>query len=714
MKIDIHVHTKKTKQGDAPSRNITPERFSEIIQSTDVKVVAITNHNDFDLEQFNLMLAQVDGAVQIWPGIELDVLDDNKRSHLIVIVSPERRDRFHKKVVEATVGQTPDNFTISLEDTVSFFEELEPLYIAHYMGKKPDMSEESIERLLSLGVNPKRVIKEATSAISAGIFIAHGHASIYGSDIQDWDKYTDEAANLPELRLSVDSFEQFCLLLEKDVSAINTAINHKQSDELTLQPFEDDTKIFINSYSDINVLFGAKGTGKTKILEAIAKHYSNSGVNATVFESAPDKLGDRFDIKGKDIDKNFELKTVHDCKDEILFIKSAKEQDVTSLHEYRDYFRSERRNKNAGKMKIKDLSSMLLEAQQTKLKDYTDAHNKVQEMIGFLSSNTPVIEVSSEEERTNLVAHLSALATNLKRRSWEYYVDWKSSELTNSASKCFRDEVARKTGALSKPIDTGFKLFASNRLKIRRNAQEVCLNINKAIADEVEAVGTLGVNKGQLDCVTSFKLQDGTIHDSLYSPIKQIRKSDQKDFSRAIKDIEKQALSDNLFDSITQLNSIEDISKIVSMSDLLLFWRRFTLSGDDYSPSNGECSMLNLHSELADDKQVYLLDEPERSLGNQYINDIIIPLINEKARQGKKVFISTHDANIAVRTLPYNSIYRCHDKDGYATYSGNPFSNNLVCQVEQDKVLDWKKISMTTLEGGEVAFGERGKIYGNR
>jgi len=123
--------------------------------------------------------------------------------------------------------------------------------------------------------------------------------------------------------------------------------------------------------------------------------------------------------------------------------------------------------------------------------------------------------------------------------------------------------------------------------------------------------------------------------------------------------------------------------------------------------------MLNLHSELTEDKDVYLLDEPEKSLGNEYINDVIIPLINDKSRQGKKIFISTHDANIAVRTLPYNSIYRRHDKDGYATYVGNPFSNNLICQEDQSKVLDWQKISMKTLEGGEAAFGERGKIYGN-
>ena len=88
-------------------------------------------------------------------------------------------------------------------------------------------------------------------------------------------------------------------------------------------------------------------------------------------------------------------------------------------------------------------------------------------------------------------------------------------------------------------------------------------------------------------------------------------------------------------------------------------------------------------------------------------------LARELARAGKKVFISTHDANIAVRTLPYSSVYRCHGHGGYSTYIGNPFSNNLVNPNDAGDQLDWKKVSMKTLEGGEEAFGERGKIYGN-
>jgi ABC-type multidrug transport system ATPase subunit len=171
--------------------------------------------------------------------------------------------------------------------------------------------------------------------------------------------------------------------------------------------------------------------------------------------------------------------------------------------------------------------------------------------------------------------------------------------------------------------------------------------------------------------------------------------------------------ADDLFQHISDLNEIEDVETIKTVLELLLFKRYFALDGLQYMPSSGEASMVMLQKELGTDKEVYILDEPERSLGNEYISDVIVPLIKERAKSGKKVFISTHDANIAVRTLPYSSIYRCHGRSGYCTYIGNPFSNNLVKLENEEDRLDWKKISMKTLEGGEEAFGERGKIYGN-
>jgi len=192
-----------------------------------------------------------------------------------------------------------------------------------------------------------------------------------------------------------------------------------------------------------------------------------------------------------------------------------------------------------------------------------------------------------------------------------------------------------------------------------------------------------------------------------------VKKGAQKKFVNCARKILNQTYADDLFQHISELNEIEDVEDINTVYELLLFKRYFALEGHPYAPSSGESSMVMLQKELGDDKEIYILDEPERSLGNEYINDVIVPLIKERARSSKKVFISTHDANIAVRTLPYSSIYRCHGQAGYRTYIGNPFANNLVNPNDVGDQLDWKLVSMKTLEGGEKAFGERGNIYGN-
>ena len=122
MKIDIHVHTRKIKTGDAPTRNIEVERFVDMIKNTNDKILAITNHNHFDLKQFEEFRDGVSNHCQIWPGIELDVLENGKKSHLIVICNPKNYKKFSVVVNEILKDNNPDTFTISLKDIVDKFD----------------------------------------------------------------------------------------------------------------------------------------------------------------------------------------------------------------------------------------------------------------------------------------------------------------------------------------------------------------------------------------------------------------------------------------------------------------------------------------------------------------------------------------------------------------------------------------------------------------
>lgn len=714
MKIDIHAHTKKCKGGDSEHRNIDADKFDEIIRLTDVKILAITNHNHFDLSQYQQIKDKVEDVCQIWPGVELDIIEDGRRAHLIVLVNPKNVVKFNKTVQTLLIGKTADNFNISIEETVNNFDSLDALFIAHYYGKKPNLTDEDLVKLIGLVSHKKRVIKEASNSISSGIYISHGHSSIYGSDVQNWNDYHDISKSLPDLRLPVQSFDQFCFLLEKDIATINTILAKKSKQNIELFPFQSDPseKVNINVYNDINIIFGSKGTGKSDILHALSKHYNDLGIKNKVYQSSAQTLEVSYDLKGNLFDANLSEFGIDDCFQEINNIRNSSEKNVTSLSSYYRYFAIEQTNKVARKLKIQDFTPLDEPSSIRDFKDISSSLEYFNKFIYNIDSDDLILGIIGDGLYKELKEVIQKILIKLKTESEKRIFDLHSITLFNQIINVFVEEIAKKTGLPQKPVSTGFSQYASNRIRIEKDLKKVLDNISQSIEPKIEFVGNLG-EKGELFCQTNLVIQNGNFIDVDYKPVKNATKNPQRYFASILEEIEKHLYVYSLFEKITELKVVEGSENISNLSDLLIFHRHFTVNGRKYKPSTGESSMVLLQNELIEDKEIYIIDEPEKSLGNDYISNVIVPMLKEKAQASKRVIIATHDANIAVRTLPYNSIYREHDINGYFTFQGNPFSNNLICTEVSKTDLDWKEYSMKTLEGGKEAFGERGKIYGN-
>lgn len=713
MKIDIHTHTKKIKQGDSEHRNIDVNRFTEIIKESDVKILAITNHNHFDYQQYNKFRQNVDGICQVWPGIEFDIKEEDRRAHLITIVNPKNAVSFGKRVIEVLGNTSADVFTISIEDLVNKFTEFDTIYIVHYHSKKPNLIDQDVDKLLSKVSNSKRVLKEASNSISAGIYINHGHDSIHGSDVQNWANYLNDSKNLPELRLTVESYEQFCLLLNKDDNTIKTILDKKSKETIQINPFNNAAEIMdIDIYNDINILFGSKGTGKTDILKALSKYYNGKGFKTSVYESNSKKVDDVFDLKCTQLKIGIEELGLDNCSSELTLLKNATEKEVTSLSKYLQYYSADATNKISRNIKVDKYTPLDEKTSKRSFESIKSNLEYFKEFKDYYDSDVKLKEIIGKNLLNELESVVNKILIKISDESDNRFTDFKSISFFNKLVKLFVKEISKKTGQPEKPTKTGFAEYASNRISIEKDVKKILENISKKIPPIIEEVGDLG-DKGKLYCKTNFILQNGKISDVNYKHITSTTKIPQKSVAAKIELILKHIYTNSLFEKIDELKKIESSESVSSIFDLLLCYKHFTFDSEIYTPSNGESSMVLLHNELMKDKEIYLIDEPEKSLGNDYISEIIVPLIKEKAKSGKRVIIATHDANIAVRTLPYNSIYREHDINGYYTYSGNPFSNSLVCSSGKKPNLDWKIISMKTLEGGKAAFGERGKIYGN-
>ena len=237
-------------------------------------------------------------------------------------------------------------------------------------------------------------------------------------------------------------------------------------------------------------------------------------------------------------------------------------------------------------------------------------HKKFKEFKIYLEDKS-VKNIVEESKLSRLVENLTAILDDLDEKRLESFVEQKVAYLFNSLVNKVNYEVSRRIGTPAKPITTGFKDYASNRIKIEVAAKSILKNIERKIEIPSEYVGSLG-EKGELYCKTEIRFQDGTIHDSNFKPIYSVNKEPQKKFSRVVKSINADFYSQQLFERIAELNSIESIDSIPTILELLVFNKYFTLNDESYEPSTGESSMLLLHKELKEDKDVYILDEPEK------------------------------------------------------------------------------------------------------
>lgn len=152
MKIDLHCHTKKCKQGDSPNRNIDPEGFKSAIEGANVDIVAITNHNIFDLKQFNRFGKALGKTERLWPGVELDVHGSREKSHwhMLVITSPLKKEQFDSALKQLLGNTSPDKVLVNVKDVFDCFRDIGVIFISHAHDKNPHISLDDMREMESL------------------------------------------------------------------------------------------------------------------------------------------------------------------------------------------------------------------------------------------------------------------------------------------------------------------------------------------------------------------------------------------------------------------------------------------------------------------------------------------------------------------------------------------------------------------------------------
>ena len=272
MRIDLHCHTKKSVQGDDNTRLVTKEKFRSVIEKEELKVVAITNHNEFDITQYVEFSRAVSDMCQIWPGVELTVKTSDSTGHLIIVCDPDYRIVFSEKLQLIFKGNKPDQVMVALDELGNLFDPLRVIYIAHYYGKDGELQDTDIAQLKNILSRDDILFLEPSNATSMGILLNHEYKAIIGSDVKDWDKYPSN--KIPELRFKVSTFSSFRLLAKRDVKTVKSLLT--SSGEIMV-PVGSYWNVPFILYKDINVIYGGKGTGKTELLKEIRDNIQATG-----------------------------------------------------------------------------------------------------------------------------------------------------------------------------------------------------------------------------------------------------------------------------------------------------------------------------------------------------------------------------------------------------------------------------------------------------
>lgn len=703
MKIDLHCHTLSTKKGDGCGRNVTPEVFRSKIEMADVKIVAITNHNLFDIKQYNTLKTAVEDICLVWPGIEIDAIGTSDRFHLLVICSPDDIVEFDKKTKLLFCGEDINSCVHSLEEVCLAYNNCNAIYIPHFHNKRPAISEEDRDRLIALVKDPARVFIEPRDHRTLGVLISNDFNAIIGSDVKDWAQY--ERSTFAELRLPIGSFSEFLLLSRRDAGVVKTLLCQKPPIVVVGKPHAS-VQLNLEIFPDVNIIFGQKGTGKSEILASLYEAMIKDGHSCKKYIASENNEDFSTLLSAKEMQADLGKLHANLCDDEFLYLKKWSDRNPLSLSAYVNWINTKGNSGNKTRMKITEAVHEVFRV-DAQFNNHKQDKESVEEAIKAIRS-IELTHYIKKTESVELLNLLTILESSILSKRKEDLVNEKAIKLVNYTIDKIKSLADRYSDTVSRPSTAGLVEFAECRISLYKAVKRILQSLAQPEFNERVLLGTLE-GKGKVYINRKYRMLCPLSRTDEFSShgIRKLR-----DIHSLLLEIAENVFSQEVAASVDRLNKMCVDNNVTSVKPFLGLSKQIvTEDGEEYQPSTGEKGILLLQQTLKEDAEAYFLDEPELGMGNSYIDTDIRPLISNLAKQRKYVVVATHNANIAVRTLPYTSIFRTHENGEYKTYIGNPFDDRLTNLVDPNDTRSWTEESMHSLEGSKEAFYERRDIY---
>lgn len=663
IKVDFHIHTISTiKDADF---DFDIDVLNQYINEMEIDCIAITNHNVFDKKQYEEIRRCVNAKV--FPGMEVDI----ENSHLLLICNDSCVEELEKASFQLKSLIVDENSYISFDEFKNIFPNYgEYILIPHYK-KKPRMQQTTIDKfndMIKCGEVPNSkkfsvVIKDKNSLIP-----------VVFSDFR------------PGSGEPMPSRFTYINCLNDGFSNIKCSIEDRNKVKVTRNSVTEEIEYMPDGATisnRLNIILGTRTSGKTYNIKKIRQAFDN---DSCLYVPQFSLIGDAEDSKFNDL-----------IKKECNSISDAYYSNFKSL---------------VNKLLTIDIEEEenTLEEQLNSLLDYAEKAN-----IDAFAKTRIFSEIQYNVDTTNTAIETIKSLVNIYKTKWhkdiiEKYID------KEQLKKLIREMIDKRKEE-------------KKRIVLERCTNEAILMVKKALNKKSSAN-----TPDSMDLISIFKNKKIIEKaNNIFKNIKEERKIDTQDlqlFNVEIKTNEYNSvkeLKDNMSTSVSLRPIFDEYYKKNNLYKYIVELNKLGINRNNIcksivnikydvknqigeSPSGGEKAEFNLLKEInnAYKYDALLIDEPEASFDNPFINDNIVDVIKDIAEK-TTVCISTHNSTLAMMLNPDKIIYTENNKGEHKIYYGT-MGDKTFKSTDGEEVISYDKI-LNVLEAGKKAYEEKGHKY---
>lgn len=667
-KIDLHIHTVKTISDRGFVFSI--DTFKRYVADAKLDAVAVTNHDIFDAEQFQVIKDAL--PIVVFPGIEINV----DAAHVLVIARPADVDDFKAKTAQVSRRITQIGDSISVDALIAIFGDLGNYLVIPHYDKRPAIAGETLDKL-----KPYISAGEVDSAkkFVRNVKDANKLTPVLFSD----SRMAADFASLPTRQTFVDCGDVTLEALKaclKDKAKV--ALSERDGNKLW-QVFDDGQQLS----TGLNVLIGARSTGKSHTLDQISN-----------------------EVKNTKYIRQFQLVQHDPNDDEREFTTSVERRRSIAMDQYL-----------AGLKRVLDsvinvdlvandrrvaeyVSTLLRSAEET---DRRDAFSNAAlfDEVEFSVENPKNLEklIRSVQHLIENIEHRSIIEKHVERAALK--------RLARELIELFRAQVVegnrkKLVNELVKDIKQGLSFHTSAPQVQDVDLYTVSLD-RKKVARFSEIVELIRKDKVvSEDTLQGFKIEARCEPFSGAAEIRMVSGT-RAAFGEAFKKYK------DPYDYLGELKRNEDVAP----ADYYKLFAKVScriLNKDGYTVSGGERSEFRLLQEIADARNydLLLIDEPESSFDNLFLKSEVNEILKSLSETMPVVVVthnSTVGASIGADYLLFTTKTIENGEARYRIFSGYP-TDKAMKSVDGEAIASYETL-LDSLEAGVLTYEKRKEAY---